>query len=175
MNVRDINEEITIGNGHTIVATKLGDLKYEVTLVNSLKFDVILNLVKYVPELWVNLFSINKEFKNGFKLSNIGVSICLSKCPVSLLFDQIIPTTNGFVTGVNMCAIKPDIVHTAMVNATINTDFDVNYLHKVFGHFDIEAVKNTSKIHQLKLFGNFEVCEDCAVAKAKQKRINKVC
>ena len=64
MIVRDINEEITIGNGHTMVATKIGDLKYEVNQINGSKFDVMLKEVKYVPELWVNLFSINKALKN---------------------------------------------------------------------------------------------------------------
>ena len=175
MNVRDINEEITIGNGHTMVATKLGDLKCEVTQVNGLKFDVVLKEVKYVPELWVNLFSINKALKNGFKLSNDGISICLSKGPIWLSFDQIIPTTNGFVTGVKMCAVRRDIAYNALVNTTINNKgFDVNHLHKVFGHCGIEAVKNTAKIHNLQLFGKFEVCKDCAIAKAKQKGVNKV-
>ena len=42
MNVGNINEDITISSGHTMVATKLGDFKCEVTQVNSLKFDVML-------------------------------------------------------------------------------------------------------------------------------------
>jgi hypothetical protein len=69
------NEQITIGNGHTMVATKLGDLKYEVIQVNGSKFEDTLKELKYVPELWVNLFIINKILKNGFKLSDDGVSI----------------------------------------------------------------------------------------------------
>ena len=84
--------------------------------INGSKFDVMLKEVKYVPELWVNLFSINKALKNGFKLSNDGISICLSKGPVSLSFDQIIPTTNGFVTGVKMSAIRLDAIYNALVN-----------------------------------------------------------
>jgi hypothetical protein len=47
--------------------------------VNGSKFEVTLKEVKYVPELWVNLFSMNKALKNGFKLSNDGISICISK------------------------------------------------------------------------------------------------
>ena len=69
-----------------------------------------------------------------------------------------------------MCAIKRDIVYNALANTTINNKgFDVNHLHKVFGHCGIEAVKNTAKIHNLQLFGKFEVCEDCAVERQSRK------
>jgi hypothetical protein len=84
-NIKDINEQITIGNGHTMVTTKLGDLKCEVSQVNGSKFEVILKEVKYMPELRVNSFSINKVLKNGFKLSNEGISNRLAKGPVSIL------------------------------------------------------------------------------------------
>ena len=47
MNVKDIDEEIIIGYGHTMVATQLGGLKCEVTQVNGLKFDVMLKEVKH--------------------------------------------------------------------------------------------------------------------------------
>jgi hypothetical protein len=49
-----------------MVVTKLGDQKCEVTQVNGSKFEVTLKEVKHVPELWVNLYSINKSLKNGF-------------------------------------------------------------------------------------------------------------
>jgi hypothetical protein len=34
-------------------------------------------------------------------------------------------------------------------------------------------LKKTSQVHGLKLKGDFKVCEDCAVAKARQKNLNK--
>ncbi len=58
-NVKDANKQFTIGNGCTIVATKLGDLKGELIQVNTSNFDVTLKEVKYVAELWVDLFSSN--------------------------------------------------------------------------------------------------------------------
>jgi hypothetical protein len=67
-NVNDINEQITIGNGHKIVATKLGDLKFKVNQINGSKFEVTLKEVKYVSELWVKFFSIKKALKNGLKI-----------------------------------------------------------------------------------------------------------
>jgi hypothetical protein len=58
--------------------------------INGKKFTLTLIDVKYVPDLFVNLFSLNKAFQNGFKLSNENVSIRLSKGLVMLTFDQII-------------------------------------------------------------------------------------
>ena len=38
----------------------------------------------------------------------------------------------------------------------------------------MDRLQKTAKIHGLKLKGDFEVCEDCAIAKARQKNVNKV-
>jgi hypothetical protein len=116
---KDMNEQITIGNGNTIVATKLGDLNCEVTQINGFKFEVPLKDVNYVPKLWVSLFRINKTFKNRFKLNNDGILIHLAKGTVSICFDHITPTANSFVTGVKMNTIHPETTCNAMVNATI--------------------------------------------------------
>ena len=81
----------------------------------------MLKEVKYVHELWVNLFSINKALKNGFKLRNNGVSICPSKGSVSISFDQIISTTNGLFDVVKICAIQSYVVHNAIFNTIFFT------------------------------------------------------
>jgi len=50
---------------------------------------------------------------------------------------------------------------------------DINHLHRVFGHCGMETLKNTVKLYGLKYSGDFETCEECAVAKARQKNTNK--
>jgi hypothetical protein len=47
--IKEIDESIKIGNGDLMKATKIGNLKYEVTQINGEKFTVTLNNVKYVP------------------------------------------------------------------------------------------------------------------------------
>jgi hypothetical protein len=37
----------------------------------------------------------------------------------------------------------------------------------------IETLKNTAMMYGFRFTGQFEVCEDCAIAKARQKNINK--
>jgi hypothetical protein len=51
-----------------MAATKLGDLKYEVTQVNASKFEVTLRELKHVPLLWVNLLASTSNLKIYFDL-----------------------------------------------------------------------------------------------------------
>ena len=61
MNVKEICEEITVGNGNTMTATKVGDLKCKVIQLDGSILDVTLYEVKYVPELWMHLSSLKKS------------------------------------------------------------------------------------------------------------------
>jgi hypothetical protein len=74
-NIQDINEKVTVGNGEKMVATKFGSLRRHVIQVDGLSLDIVINDVKFLPELCANLFSVNKALKNGFKLSNKNENI----------------------------------------------------------------------------------------------------
>jgi hypothetical protein len=86
--VKEINKSIKIGNGDLMKALKIGNLKCEVTQINGEKFTVTLNDVKYVPSLCVNLFSLNKALKKGFKVSNDGVVVSIKYKHAKLTFDR---------------------------------------------------------------------------------------
>jgi hypothetical protein len=49
----------------------------------------------------------------------------------------------------------------------------VNKFHEMIGHCSVDSLKKTANIHGLKLKEEFKVCEDCALAKARQRKINK--
>jgi RNA-binding protein YlmH len=79
--------------------TKIGNVKSEVTQVNGEKLTITLNDVKYVPRFYVNLFSLNKALKKGFKVSNDGVVIIFNHKHVKLTFDRVNYSTDGCVNG----------------------------------------------------------------------------
>jgi hypothetical protein len=167
-NVRDINESIKIGNGGAMRACKTGNLNCEVTQLDGRKFVVTLKNVKYVPEICSNMFSLNKALKNALKLTNDDVS--LTKKHVTLTFDCVIKMLDdACVTGVRMRPIVPEKVYDGFAHASIKKEksFDMNHLHRVFGHCGLDTLKNTVKMHGLKCLGEFETCEECAVAKAR--------
>jgi hypothetical protein len=60
-------------------------------------------------------------------------------------------------------------------NALISNQriYDINHLHKVFGHCGQKVLNNTIKMYGFKSSGNFDTCEQCAIAKAQQKNVNK--
>jgi hypothetical protein len=64
--------------------------------------DIMLTKVKYIPELWVNLFLIGKALKNGFNIGNEGIKIHLTKGNTKMVFDHIMPASKGFVVGIEM-------------------------------------------------------------------------
>ena len=45
--------------------------------------------VKFVPEFWLNLLSIKKDLKNGFKIGNDDIIIYLSEGASILSFDRV--------------------------------------------------------------------------------------
>jgi hypothetical protein len=74
--------------------------------------------------------------------------------------------------------MKPTVkkrIHDGYAHTSIGMErsLNINHLHKVFGHCGLETLKSTSKMYGLKHSGNFETCKECAVAKVRQKNVNK--
>jgi hypothetical protein len=102
------------------------------------------------------LFSIGKALKNGFNPSNDGKIIKLSKGNVTLTFDKVVRTKNGFVPGVKLLQILGDVGTSVLETKKRNT-IDVNNLHKVLGHCGEVNSRFTGKAY-------------CSVARARQKK-----
>jgi hypothetical protein len=52
-----------------MIATKVGILKCRIIQVDGSGVDVNLHKLKYVPELWIKLFSINEALKRDIHLT----------------------------------------------------------------------------------------------------------
>jgi hypothetical protein len=167
--VKKINESIKIGNFDSMKSTKIGNLKCQVTQIDGEKLTIMLNDVKYVSSLCVNLLSVNKALKKGFK-----VVIIHDYKHVKLTFDCVIHVRDGCVTGVSMKPIMSNNIN-GFANALISNErsYDINHLHKVFGHCGQEVLNNTIKMYGFESSGSFDTCEQCAVAKAWQKNLNE--
>jgi hypothetical protein len=156
-----------------MTATKVGDLKCKVIQLDGSSLDVTLYEVKYVPELWMNLFSLNKALKNGYTLSKKEMSICLSKGPGLVTFDRVIRTANGFVSGIKLSIYSPLVICNAITNADHNKGIDFNMFHELVSHCGMDKLQKSADIHGLTLTGKLTICENCALAKTKQKTVNK--
>jgi hypothetical protein len=52
-------------------------------------------------------------------------------------------------------------------------EINLNKFHEIIGHCGVDSFKETANTHGLKVKGEFKACEDCAVAKARQRNVNK--
>jgi hypothetical protein len=73
--VKEITEQVTIRNGKSLRAIKIGKLRRTVKQANGDTLDIVLPEYKFFPELQVNLFSLTKACDNGWKISNKDVRL----------------------------------------------------------------------------------------------------
>jgi gag-polypeptide of LTR copia-type len=165
----DIKSPVKIGNGKTLMATKLGKMRMLVLQTDGSSKEIILADCKYVEGLCVNLFSITKSLQNGWRISNDNLKISLSKQGHSVVFDQVIETETGVLVGVEMV---PRGDH-ALAAFTTGRSIDAIEAHQLLGHANKEVVKRTVEHYGGTIKGEWETCADCPLAKAKQKAVTK--
>jgi hypothetical protein len=189
--VVEIKQTIMIGNGKTLMATKMGTLHRTVFQEDGSSLDIELKDYKYVPDLHVNLFSITKSLSQGWKLSNDGVMIILKQKGVSLRFDKVFQTDNGKVVGVELLpssgrkgdgyafpvtesteAPVPDTASSSS-DTKFNQSWDINKMHRVFNHASEDVLRKTAQENGWKVTGKFETCKDCQLSNANQKGVQK--
>jgi len=169
--VQIINESVTVGNGQSATALKVGSWKGVVTQVDGTTQMAIFKNVKYVPELMTSLFSLTAAVKSGCKLGNEGLVIMVSKGPFVVKFDRIFKTKSGFIAGVD---ILPEIVNIGMPVFESGREIDFSLLHKVLNHVAEDSLRKTAKYFKWKICGKNQPCESCGIGKAKQKAVSKI-
>jgi hypothetical protein len=93
----------------------------------------------------------------------------LSKGDLNLTFDKQLRTDTGVITGVEM-VLRVDATHLTLEKGmTVN----INKLHLLLGHASKIFLKATAEHYDLKVTGEYKVCTDCALAKARQKNVPK--
>jgi hypothetical protein len=77
------------------------------------------------------------------------------------------------VSGIKMTTYDHSVAYLSKGSLTAIKEIDVNKFHEMIGHCGVDRLKKTTNIHGLKLKGEIKVCEDCALAKARQRNVNK--
>jgi len=166
---KEICQPVKVGNGDEVTAKKIGKLDVVVHNGDGTSTPITLTNVQYVPAFWVKLFSLTAAMANGCEISSVGKKIIVSKDKTKINFDQVINTKNGFILGARM---HPQI--NGITNIAGNEDrVKTRELHCKLGHVSEDATRRTAKFYGWKLSGAFPECEECAIAKSKQKNLNK--
>ncbi len=115
--VQVISSPVKIGNGKALTATKIGKMRRKIIQKNGDTVDITLTEVKYVEDLWVNLFSIGKGLQNGFNIGNKGINIFITKGKTTITFDKIMRTNKGLILVVDMLpSTRKSCVATMMLD-----------------------------------------------------------
>ena len=158
-----------------MMATKVGSLKCRTIQLDRSGIDITLHEVKYVPDLWTNLFSVHQALKKGHKISNQDVIISLSKGSSSITFDRIYNTKDdGIVTWIKMSINNSSVAYNSISDPVSKKNVDINLFHKMLGHCGSDRLEKTAKIHDFKLHGEFKTCEECAkIGKGEVKSLER--
>ena len=84
-NIQLIESNITIGDGKALHSTKMGSVEFWNNTPHGRK-SFVLNNVKHVPDLCVNLISIPTALCSGFQIGNKGNHLFLQKGNFQLFF-----------------------------------------------------------------------------------------
>ena len=173
--VETINEQIG-GVGNNICATRKGKLRANILQADGTKKTKVLSPVKYSKDAQENLLSITAEMSAGAKLSsnpNKDIQLVYPDGD-TVTFDRRIKTKDGWVSGVDIIPIPSQETTEEQALVAPQVTKDMNLYHRQLGHPNEQITRATAKAFGIKLTGKFQKCEDCAVAKARQKNVKKV-
>ena len=175
INVKYINAPVKIGNAKHLTATKIGDKHLKIIQKDGTMSNYILKNYKYVPELWVNLFSIPQALMRGWNIGNKGVSLFLTHKNHKIMFDCSFKTPQGLVIGCEAVPHLQDSKGFSIGMATMDYGREMPYsdFHSLLGHPSSQVTNNTAKYLSVKLHGETDICEICALSKTRQKNTQK--
>ena len=157
---KEIEEPIILCNGKKMMATKIGKIRMTALQVDGSTADVVLQGVKFVPGLDMNLFSVMRSLDQGWKISNDKTHMMLSKNKITLKFDREYPTKNGRLVGINLVtrtrSTDGEIAMPAKEEPT--KTWNINRLHQVYNHADEEKLRHSAKAYGWKITGKMEPC-----------------
>jgi hypothetical protein len=76
-------------------------------------------------------------------------------------------------SGIKLSVFLSPVICNATTIVCQDRHIKANRFHEMMGHFETEKLQKTANILGFKLNGSIEVCQNYAIAKARQKRIKK--
>jgi hypothetical protein len=83
-----VNDEVVVGDRRPLRVAKIGKLKVHFANSSGESSEFIMDKVKFVPSLRMNLFSLVVGIKKGWKLESDGDRLILSKENYQILFNK---------------------------------------------------------------------------------------
>ena len=182
-NVEKLKNERARGVG-TAELTVKGDMPVIFKQVDGKCTRGTLEGIKVAPTQKHKLLSITAAMSKGATLSSDSDNnIVLTLNGKEIKFDRRIRTKSGNVQGVE---ILPDLPRLRQLreqeaeralhmrdNCPSRQGIDIQRLHRQLGHPSLAIIRSTANAKGWKLTGSMSPCQDCALAKARQRNVSK--
>ncbi len=171
--LEDHIQAVTVGNSEQMFRKYKGKFKGTVIQQDGQFIDIILDDVLFIPDLWVNLFSIIKILSNSAVNLKNEVQLFQLYCEdpkYILTFDKIFTAGSGHLQGVEIRSAEEYATKVMLTGAlTIYED-----LHEKLGHPNPQIVKQTAKHYGIEAKEwDPTKCAHCATSKHKRSPIPK--
>ena len=157
VNVKQICQEIMVGNGTNLQALLIGDKILCYKTPEGKNIQIVLKNVKYSPDMFTYLFSLLIVVRDSWNLSNEGNNIVIEKNGTKIVFGTVIPSGSGFIVGNEFVL---DITHDNDKSLIKFLD-----LHEKFRHPADVKLKAMAAKYGIKLDAKTMDCIPCIKAK----------
>ena len=160
---------ITVGNSETIYSEAKGYFTGFIKQNDGKMESFTLKDVLYVPDLWINLFSLSKPVRD--KTASVytldGIFYVKFDNQQVIKFDKTVKSGSGHLFAKDFTPLDTRDRQIAL------QAIDYDKLHASLGHANVETTKATAIKHNLKFIGSPATCIHCAKSKQRQKNIPK--
>ena len=175
--VEKIDENVTGIGENVLRAIKKGRKRCVFKQKDGSTVERVLYPAKFVPGIGRDLFSLTSEMSSGASLGSDAKRNIVLKYEDGrdICFDRRCKTRDGWIAGVEIVQPEPEVAALSEDSEPPKraTRKDVNQLHAELGHPGEDVTRAIGAHRGLQVTGTFAPCKDCAVAKAKQKKIGK--
>ena len=162
-NLTNVNSGIVFGNGQRLKTIHIGEMVGSVIQRYGRRVPILMKNVRYVPELYCDLFSISAVLKGGCYLEGNLKMKKISKAGKVYVIDRYIKSGTCFLFAMKiMSKDKQGLKKTERRS-------DLMKIHQEMGHSSEDLTRATG----LKMKGSMQHCEGCGVGMTKQKKKNK--
>jgi hypothetical protein len=164
------NQKIIVGDGRNIQVKKTGKPRVKCDGKEGEEpVEVVLEGVKLVPEMKINLFSFMVAIQEGASLWSEGASLVLINGKHNVYFNTKVPMGSSYLIDVKI-KNKDDRALATLERK----EMKLETFHRMLGHPSIDTTRLTAKGLDLQLTGCLKHCENCMLAKIWKKNIKKV-
>ena len=175
INKSDTSDSKTrVGNGATIATQKIGEIPFMATNNNEKGNMSDVHLMSGAP---FNLISGTKLLNLGYEISgnkNSGIIFTHETTGKQLIFNIKIETPSGMLLATHLKRTATEVggATTTDTSSQKTKTLSITEAHQQLGHINEAETRKTAKTLGWTITrGSLGVCEECGIAKAKQKNV----